>query len=187
MPPIPVSNSAMVPGSGTFAVAVKSRPPGQQVSLTHPKTIEKFCPLGMPAKLLLTPETKIVVTPLTVETVQFANAVVVHPITLAETPLSVSFKLLKSTPEAFVKKRVPCPLLGTPKVKVVPTDTQPGVGQAGSRMMMVGSRLESAYAAVAKTARATKMNKMRENLIEGFTRWLRQVRFWSGGRQDLRV
>jgi hypothetical protein len=31
------------------------------------------------------------------------------------------------------------------------------------------------------------MNKMRENLIEGFTRWLRQVRFWSGGRQDLRV
>ena len=165
----------MVAGSGTFAVAVKSRPPGQQASFTHPKTIEKFCPLGIPRKFWLTPDTKIVVTPLTVETVQLANAVVVQPITFAETPLSVSLRLLKFTPEALVKNSVPCPLLGTPKVKVWPTEMQPGVGQAGSRMMMVGSRLESAYAAVAKTARAMKTNKRRENLIERFTRWLRQV------------
>lgn len=129
----------------------------------------------MPAKLELMPDRKRVVTPLTVDTVQLANAVEVQVITFAETPLSVSFRLLKFTPEALVKNRVPCPLLGTPKVKFCPTEMQPGVGQAGSRMMMVGSRLESANAAVAKTASAMKTNKRRENLIERFTRWLLQV------------
>jgi hypothetical protein len=117
----------------------------------------------------LIPERKMVVIPFNVDTVQLANAVVVHPITLAATPVSVSFRLFQFTPEALVKNRVPKPLDGTPNVKFCPTETHPGVGQAGSRMMIVGSRLEVAEAAVAKTAKAIRTNKMRVNLVEGFT------------------
>jgi hypothetical protein len=131
--------------------------------------MEKFSPDTMPAKFWLMPERKMVVIPFNVDTVQFANAVVVHPITLAATPVSVSFRLFQFTPEAFVKNRVPKPLDGTPKVKFCPTATHPGVGQAGSRMMIVGSRLEVAEAAVAKTAKAMRTSEMRANLVEKFT------------------
>src|SRR5437764_7299942 len=130
--------------------------------------MEKFSPFAMPAKLLFTPATRIVVTPPTVETEQFAKAVVMQVIAFAATPLSVNFRLNQLTPEALVKNNVPKPLLGTPKVKFVPTEMHPPLGQAGSRITMVGSSTESAKAALAQSATITTSKKTRAT-VEGFT------------------
>src|SRR5438046_735104 len=119
---MPVASKAIVPGSGVLAVAVKSKPPGQQLPSLHWKTMEKFSPLEMPGKLPFTPDTRMVVTPPIVETEQFAKAVVMQVIALAATPLSVSFRLNQLMPEALVKNKVPKPLLGTPKLKFDPTE-----------------------------------------------------------------
>src|SRR5581483_9738684 len=70
-------------------------------------------------------------------------------IALAGTPVSVRRSVNQFVCEAFWKNKVPVPLLGTPKLKLVPTWVQLPV-QTGSLMMMVGSGMESANAAVAQ-------------------------------------
>jgi hypothetical protein len=133
-----------VAGSGTEvpAVAVNETPPWGH----NAKSIEKLCPAGIPRNEPPTPDRKIVVTPPTVFTLQFINALgELHEIASAGTPDSTSFRLVQLRVVLFEKKRVPVPLFGDEKVKCVPTGVQVPV-QTGSLTMILGSGTEFANA-----------------------------------------
>src|SRR5438105_10227773 len=128
--------------------------------------MEKFCPAPIPVKSEFKPESRIVVKLFAVETEQFANTSVTQVIALASTPDSVSFRLNQSKPEALLKNSAPVPSAGVPKAKFSPTGVQP-CPQGGSRMMMVGSVIESAWAKAAHMAITTR--RATRKRIEGFT------------------
>ena len=109
IPPMPVITSAIVPGSGTFAVAVNFSFPGQQPFL-HWKPIWKVIPFVMPEN---SPPafSKMMVLPLELNTLQLKRSErqVIAP---AGTPDSTNFREVQSTPEWLVKVRNPVPLGG---------------------------------------------------------------------------
>jgi hypothetical protein len=159
--PRPVRKSAILAGSGTFAVAVKFTPPAGHRS----NVMEKLWPRGIPAEPPPMPVNRIVVMPPVVVTLQFRKVCgALQLIAEAGTPDSISLRLCHDDPELLVKNKVPEPLAGEVNVKCVPTLVHP-LPHTGSLMMILGSGTELAIAATQERI-VRKINSAASRLIE---------------------